>query len=228
MKKFVFGVLFSMAATGVASAANLGPAGDASAGKGKAAACVACHGEGGNSVVPTFPKLAGQGERYLYKQMKDIQCGFLSADDQKARKCTGRSVPTMAGQLDGKSDQDLADIAAYFASQPHSGGQARKDDMLARGESIYRAGIPSVGVAACMGCHSPTGLGNAPAGFPAIGGQHADYIEAQLRAFRAAADGSTENIRNNDGDTQMMRSVVKHMSDNDIKAVANYIAGLYQ
>ncbi|MCR8923754.1 cytochrome c4 [Dasania sp. GY-MA-18] len=220
MKKLLVGALVSFGLAGWASAD-----GDAAAGQSKAAACVACHGQGGNSTVPSFPKLAGQNERYLVKQMQDIQCGFLSADEQKASKCSGRSVAQMAGQLDNFNDQDLADIAAYFAAQPASGGQA-KAELVAKGAEIYAAGIRSKGVAACAGCHSPTGKGNAPAGFPRLSGQHADYVAAQLKAFRAAADGD-HNGRSNDGDTQMMRANAYPLSDNEIEAVASYISGLY-
>ena len=219
MNKLLVSLLISTGLMGMAHAA-----GDADAGKNKVAVCVACHGEGGNSAAPTFPKLAGQNERYLIKQMKDIQCGGLSAEEQKAKKCVGRPVPTMAGQLDSMSDQDLADIAAYYAAQKTTIGQA-KADLALKGEEIYRAGIRAKGVAACTACHSPTGQGNAPAGFPALSGQHADYIAAQLRAFRAAADGLEG--RANDGDIKIMRDVAYRMSDSEIDAVSSYISGLH-
>ena len=219
MKKVLTGVLILTGCAGFAMAG-----GDAAAGKDKAAACVACHGQGGNSLAPNFPKLAGQNERYLVKQMQDIQCGALSADEQRAQKCDGRSVPTMAGQLDRFNDADLADIAAYYAAQTGSVGQANPE-LAAKGEEIYRAGIRSRGIAACTACHSPTGAGNAPAGYPALGGQHADYIAAQLKAFRAAADGRPG--RSNDGDTKIMRDVAQHMSDSEIEAVSSYISGLH-
>lgn len=201
--------------------------GDAVAGQNKAAGCVACHGQGGNSVVPNFPKIAGQNERYLTKQLQDIQCGALSIEAQKASKCSPRAIAQMAGQLDNFNDQDLADIAAYFAAQTGSGAQAKGDEaFIAKGAEIFSAGIISKGVAACAGCHSPTGKGNAPAGFPRLSGQHAAYISAQLIAFRAAADGD-HNGRSNDGETQMMRDNAYRLSDSDIEAVSNYIAGLY-
>ncbi|BBM01225.1 cytochrome c [Microbulbifer sp. GL-2] len=190
--------------------------GDAAAGKTKAAQCAACHGTDGNSLAPAFPKIAGLGEKYLYKQLKDI-------------KDKTRDVPQMIGQLDSFKDQDLQDIAAYFASQPMqlSGSEAiaitlnsgDSVDGLAFGRKLYRAGNMETGVPACMGCHSPTGQGNAPAGYPRLSGQFPEYIEAQLKAFRAGS-------RNNDGDTRTMRTVAKQLSDAEIKAVANYIAGL--
>ena len=219
MKKQLASLLIIAGFAGFAQAG-----GDAAAGKSKAATCVACHGQDGNSLAPTFPKLAGQNERYLIKQMKDIQCGALSEAEQKAQKCSGRPVPTMAGQLDNLTDADLADIAAYYAGQTVSVGQA-KADIAAKGEEIYRAGIVAKSVAACTACHSPTGRGNTLAGYPSVGGQHADYVAAQLKAFRAAADGLAG--RDNDGASKIMRDVAANMSDSEIAAVASYIAGLH-
>lgn len=202
---------------GLAAAAPFAmAAGDAAAGKAKATACAACHGADGNSPAPTFPKLAGLGEKYLAKQLMDIKSG-------------ARSVPQMIGQLDNFNEQDLQDIAAYFASQQTqlSGSEAisvmlnsgESVDGLVLGRELYRAGNSETGVPACMGCHSPTGVGNAPAGYPRLSGQHAQYVETQLKAFR-------EGSRTNDGDTRVMRSVAKQLSDAQIKALANYVAGL--
>lgn len=187
-------------------------AGDAAAGKTKVTACGACHGADGNSAAPTFPKLAGQGERYLIKQITDI-------------KTKVRVVPPMIGMVDNLSDQDIADIAAYFSSQTGSVNQAKKET-LAKGEQIFRGGIREKGVPACTACHLPNGAGNALAGFPRLGGQHADYIVTQLKAYRAAADGDA-NGRANDGDTKPMRSVAARLSDSEIAALANYISGLH-
>ena len=177
----------------------------------KTAVCAACHGADGNSAAPAFPKLAGQNERYLIKQMNDIKEG-------------ARPVPTMAGQLDNMSEQDIADIAAYFASQTVSVGQT-KAELLELGAKVYRAGVAERGVAACIACHSPTGQGNSAAGFPALGGQHADYIVAQLHAFKRGVE--FEDGRNNDGDTKVMRDIAFGMSDKEIDAVASYISGLH-
>ncbi|MGS2722914.1 c-type cytochrome [Porticoccus sp. GXU_MW_L64] len=191
--------------------------GDAAAGKTKSAACAACHAETGNSLSPAFPKIAGLGEKYLLKQMKDIQSG-------------DREVPEMAGQLDAMSEQDLADIAAYYAGNPMQISGAREKDwpleelgsaeFLALGEQVFRAGNMETNVPACTGCHSPTGQGNGPAGYPKLGGQFADYLVKQLKAFRS-------NARTNDGDTRIMRDVAANMSDKEIEAVANYISGLH-
>lgn len=187
-------------------------AGDAAAGKTKSAACAACHGPDGNSAAPTFPKLAGQSERYLIKQIHDI-------------KGKARAVPAMAGITDNLSDQDIADIAAYFAAQPGSVNQAKKDT-VAKGEQIFRGGIRDKAVPACAACHSPDGAGNALAGFPKLGGQHADYVSTQLKAYRAAADGDATG-RANDGDTKPMRNIALRLTDSEIAALANYISGLH-
>jgi cytochrome c553 len=211
MKKvaILFALALGWAQTGFTAGVSL--VGDAAAGKAQTAVCGACHGPDGNSAVPTFPKLAGQGEKYLLKQLQDIRDG-------------ARPVPTMAGQLDGKSNQDLADIAAYYASQTRTGGQT-DPALLALGESVYRGGIPERKVAACTACHSPTGSGNAPAGFPALAGQHADYIAAQLIAYRKGYED--EAGRTNDGDIRIMRTTAFGLSDKEIQAVASYAAGLH-
>ena len=130
----------------------------------------------------------------------------------------------MAGQLDGKSDQDLADIAAFYTSQTSTGGQT-DPELLALGEKVYRSGIVERRVAACIACHSPTGKGNAPGGFPALAGQHPEYIAMQLKAYRKGYEDKTG--RTNDGDTMIMRITAFGLSDLEIEAVASYAAGLY-
>jgi cytochrome c553 len=211
MKKIA--ILFGLAMGCAQSvySAELMPHGDAAAGEAQTMVCAACHGADGNSAAPTFPKLAGQGQKYLYKQLQDIRDG-------------ARPVPTMVGQLDGKSNQDLADIAAYYAAQSRTGGQT-DPELLALGEAVYRGGIPERDVAACTACHSPTGAGNAPAGFPALAGQHAEYIAAQLVAYRKGYEDETGRI--NDGDTRIMRITAFGLSDREIEAVSSYAAGLY-
>lgn len=187
-------------------AGNVFAGGNADAGKAKAVTCGACHGADGNSLAPTFPKLAGQHASYLLKQMQDIKSG-------------ARSVPTMAGQLDALAQKDLEDIAAYFASQKRTPGAA-KEELVALGESVYRAGVRDKGIAACTACHSPTGAGNGPARYPSLSGQYADYIAVQLRAFR-------NDERTNDGDTRIMRDVAARLSDRELDAVASYASGLH-
>lgn len=188
-------------------------AGDPAAGKEKAQPCTACHGPDGNSAAPSFPKLAGQNEKYMIKQLQDIQSG-------------ARPVPQMTGQLDGMDDGDFADIAAWYASQEMTTGQA-EPDLVEKGEKIYRAGIADREIPACTGCHSPTGQGNAAAGYPVLAGQHAQYTAAQLRAFRAAADGDPSGRHNDGEEKQTMRSIAFALSESEIEAVSSYIEGLF-
>ena len=185
-------------------------AGDAEAGQAKAATCVACHGVDGNSAVPTFPKLSGLGHKYLLKQMQDIRDGR-------------RPVALMAGQVDNMTDQDLSDIAAFYDSQPRTGGTA-EPDKVSLGRKVYLGGIAERQVPACSGCHSPTGNGNGPAGYPALAGQHADYVTAQLKMFRKGYEDPAG--RTNGGEAKIMRTTAFRMSDMEIEAVASYSAGL--
>ena len=213
MKTLIRVLLLSL---GVAQAPVLLAAGDAKAGETLVVTCLACHGPAGNSTTPNFPKLAGQGEKYLLKQIKEIKAGV-------------RAVPEMTGILVSFSDADLANMAAYFASQSMqlSGSKemtvqvnsGEKVDALTLGAKVFRAGNAASGVPACTGCHSPKGSGNAPAGYPRLGGQHAAYIEKQLKDWRAGN-------RTNDGDSKPMRQAAQLMSDAEITAVANFIAGL--
>lgn len=226
MKHIVRNALLSLGLVVVAQGAVA--AGDAASGATKIAVCGACHAADGNSLVGTFPKLAGLGERYLLKQLIDIQAWDLEQDAAK-KAATGRAVPEMTGQLVAMSKQDLADIAAFYASQTIQLSGAKqievqvnsgiKVDGLELGKRIYRAGNMTTSVPACTGCHAPDGKGNEPAAFPRLSGQHPEYIEKQLRAFRAGD-------RTNDGDSMIMRSIADKMSDAEIIAVANYIAGL--
>lgn len=197
--------LFLTAVLTIGLIGSVQAAGDATAGQAKAAACAACHGADGNSAAPNFPKLAGQGERYLLKQMQEIKSG-------------ARAAPLMAGQLDNLSEQEMADIAAYFAAQKGTVGAA-KADLVKLGEELYRAGSKRKSAAACSACHSPTGQGNDLAGFPSLFGQHAQYTAAQLQAFR-------NGTRSNDAE-RIMRDNTELLSDAEIEAVASYISGLH-
>jgi cytochrome c553 len=232
MKHIVRNALFSLGLIAIAQGASASGAakvaGDAKAGQAKAAVCGACHGIDGNSAAPNFPKLAGQGERYLIKQIHDIKA--WDAETNPAKKAsTGRAVLEMTGLLASVNDQDIADISAYFASQNMQLSGAKKIevqvnsglkvDALELGAKTFRAGNLANGVPACTGCHAPDGKGNAAAGFPRLSGQHPDYIEKQLTNFRAGN-------RVNDGDTSPMRTIADKLSDAEIKAVANFIAGL--
>jgi len=201
MNKVLVSLLLTLGLTGVAQAA-----GDAEAGQGKVAVCGACHGADGNSPAPNFPKLAGQGERYLLKQLHDIKSG-------------DRPVVEMTGMLDNLSDQDMADIAAYFSSQKMSVGAA-DPKLVERGEALFRGGKLEEGMPACTGCHSPNGAGLDAAGFPQLGGQHAQYVAKQLTDFR-------EGNRTNDGDAMIMRAIAAKLSNKDIEAVSSFIQGLH-
>ena len=199
----------------LAPLANAG--GDAAKGQALTAVCAACHGQDGNSPMAIYPKLAGLGEKYLLKQLQEIKSG-------------ARPVVEMTGLLTNLSDQDLADIAAYFNSKTTqlSGSKEMKVlvnsgeevDALALGTKLYRAGNKEAGIPACSGCHSPRGQGNSPAGYPRLSGQHSDYVIKQLKAFRAGE-------RTNDGEAKIMRSIAERMTDAEITAIANYIAGLH-
>lgn len=210
MKKMILGFVAVLGFTVASSLAFAG--GDATAGQTKTAMCAGCHGADGNSPAASFPKLAGQGEKYLTKQLGDIKAGT-------------RKVLEMTGMLNAFSDQDLADIAAYYASKSIQMAGA-KEANLERGEALYRGGNMETGVPACTGCHSPSGQGNAPAGYPALGGQFSQYTAKQLRAFRTGAhEPENEAGRTNDN-VKVMRGVAANMSDIEIEAVANFIAGL--
>lgn len=205
MNKLVVSLLLSLGVAGVATAAQ--PVkGDAAAGQAKTAVCGACHNPDGNSLAPNFPKLAGQGQRYLEKQMHDIKSGK-------------RVVLEMTGMLAGFNDQDLADIAAYFASQKSSVGAA-DPALVERGRALFNGGDLDKGMPACTGCHSPDGAGIALAGFPHLSGQHAQYVSKQLTDFR-------EGNRTNDGDAMTMRTIAGKLSNHDIEALASYIQGLH-
>jgi cytochrome c553 len=179
-------------------------AGDPTAGKAKSNTCAACHNADGNSANAQYPKLAGQSADYLVKQLQEYKSG-------------ARVNAIMVGMVAPLSPQDMEDLAAYFSSQQIARGAA--DPALAPvGEGIFRGGNLNSGVSACMACHGAAGAGNPAAKFPALAGQHADYIEAQLKAFRAME-------RANDAG-QMMRGIAAKMTDPEIKAVASYIQGL--
>ncbi|HEY0962436.1 MAG TPA: c-type cytochrome [Pseudomonadales bacterium] len=179
--------------------------GNAQAGEAKAAACAACHGATGNdSLLPNVPKIGGQGERYLLKQLVEIKAGV-------------RPVPLMEPVVAPLSEQDLADLAAFYASQEMPRG-AVDPEKRALGEQLFRAGNAAIGVAACSACHAPNGQGNEAAGYPALSGQDVAYSELQLRAFRAGE-------RNND-EAEVMRTTASRLSDAEIAALASYISGL--
>ena len=181
-------------------------AGDPDAGQAKSAACAACHGVDGNSINPVWPKLAGQHESYVVKQLLYFTDGE-------------RDNSTMKGMAAGLSEQDREDLAAFYASQTVTIGAA-DPELVEFGQKIYRSGNAESGVAPCMGCHGPNGAGNPAAGYPALRGQHAAYIESQLRGF-ASGNRVNENAR------KMMQILASRMTDREIRSVASYIQGLH-
>lgn len=193
---------------GVAAQAPAKPNAD----KGKEIAgqtCAACHAADGNSQISANPKLAGQFYDYLHKQLVNFK-------PQGAKKAE-RDNAVMAGMVANLSASDLKDVAAYYSSQKLKPAAAKDKDLAALGQKIYRGGNAATGVAACAGCHGPAGAGM-PAQYPRIAGQFSEYVEAQLKSFRA---GSRANDPNG-----MMRGVVARMSDREIQAVSDYVAGL--
>ncbi|NOY67828.1 MAG: cytochrome c4 [Gammaproteobacteria bacterium] len=201
MKK-MFVTLVAMSALAVVGSVNA--AGNKDAGKAKSAACAACHGADGNSAAAINPNLAGQSAAYMVKQLKEF----------KSKK---RDNPTMFGMASGLSDQDMEDLAAYFASQKAKGGSA-DEKLVKKGQLIYRSGDDGKGLPACIGCHGPAGKGIPSAKFPSLAGQYADYTVTQLKAFSLGK-------RDNDAG-KMMQTVAGKMNSADMKAVASYIQGL--
>lgn len=171
----------------------------------KAAVCAACHGGDGKALQPTYPNLAGQHPGYLAKQLTNYRDGE-------------RVNALMSGQAAGLSDEDIQGLALHYSKLPKIEGVASEDN-LELGESIYRGGISSAGVPSCTGCHGPGGLGNPAALYPMLSGQPAGYTGDQLRYFRSGERANDSN--------EMMRGVAHRLTDTEIEAVANYIAGLH-
>ena len=174
--------------------------GDASRG---VTACITCHGPKGQSAIATWPKLSAQHAAYTAKQLKNFKEGT-------------RANPIMMGMAATLTEQDMNNISAYLAAQPVSQGVAQNKDTIALGQSIYRGGIAAKGVPACAACHGPTGAG-IPSQYPRMGGQWADYNTAQLLAFR---EGTRKN-------STQMTTIATKLSDQEMKAVADYMAGLH-
>ncbi|HWU75020.1 MAG TPA: c-type cytochrome [Rhodanobacter sp.] len=181
--------------------------GDATAGQAKAAVCGACHGMDGNSSDAQYPKLAGQSEQYIVRQLTDFKSGK-------------RQNPIMLGMATPLSTQDMHDVAAYFASQKPLPGVA-DEALVELGQSLFRGGDAKRGVPACMACHSIDGSGNPGAMYPRLAGQHAQYIEAVLKAWH---DGDSWG---DDAHSQIMPTIAKKLNADDIAALASYIEGLH-
>ena len=169
--------------------------------------CVACHNADGNSTVSANPRLAQQHADYIYKQLVDYS--------GQGQTKPARENAVMTGFASQLSDADKRNVAAWFSSQTAKTDSARSKDTLELGQRIWRAGIPEKSVPACMGCHGPAGSG-IPAQYPRLAGQHAEYTEATLRAFR---DGGRRN-------NAPMQQIAARLSDAEIRAVADFVQGL--
>ena len=175
-------------------------------GKAKAITCAACHGPEGNSANPLWPNIAGQNAPYILAQLKAFKEG-------------ARQDPLMTSQAMLLSEKDMADLAVYFESLPAAAQAVKDPDTVGRGEALYRGGNLDSGVAACIACHGPTGDGNPAAKYPALRGQHADYVAKTLRDY---ASGS----RTSDGKTRVMRDIAGRLRDDEIAAISSYVQGL--
>lgn len=171
--------------------------------------CAACHGLDGNSALPANPNLAAQHPEYTLKQLTNFR--------PQNGKPAERANAVMAGMVANLSADDMTNLAAYFASQKPRPRAASDPELVKVGQEIYRGGIMAKSVAACAACHSPNGAG-VPAQFPRLAGQHAGYVDAQLRAFRSGDRANDPN--------RMMRAIAAKLSDREIRAVAEYISGL--
>lgn len=185
-------------------------AGDAEAGKTKAIVCSACHGVDGNSMIDMYPKLAGQQVTYLNKQLHDLRQAAHTGGKE------GRNDPMMSAMAAALSDQDIEDLSAYFNAQTLVVADVK--DVPELGEQLYKGGDMVRGVTACIACHGPSGQGSEAAGFPAIAGQHANYIKIQLNKFH-------DTTRNNDLNG-MMQDVAKKLTSEDIEALSKYISSI--
>lgn len=210
MKRFTLLALAALLTAGTASAAEL--KGDVAKGKEIATnICAACHAADGNSGIAMYPKLSAQFSNYIFHQTKDIKDG---------KRTTGAAV-SMAPMVMGLSDQDIADVAAYYEKQFPKQGETNPKANPELGAQIFRGGLADKKVPACMACHGPSGAGIPGGGpdivaYPRLGGQHAAYITEQLNAYKS---GQREN--------EIMADIAKRMSDEDISAVANFIQGLH-
>jgi cytochrome c553 len=199
----LLGALLTLSAT-LATAATPAPAAKPDLAKGQATAqvCAACHTFDGSRGSPANPIIAGQHPEYLVKQLQEFKSGK-------------RKNPVMMGFASALSEDDMKNVAAFYASKSAKPGFAKDKELVKLGERIWRGGIADKAVPACAGCHSPNGAG-IPAQYPRMGGQHADYTEAQLIAFRSGARGNNAQ----------MSTIAAKLSDREIKAVSDYAAGL--
>lgn len=208
MKRYLLAAVLLSSAPAWAQDVKTDPftGGSVEAGAAKAATCAACHGPGGNSSNPEWPKLAGQHAPFVYTQLKLFKTG-------------ARKNPLMTAQAAPLSDQDMKDLAAYFAAQKPQPGIA-SPDAVKIAQPLYRAGDAARGLPACAACHGPEGGGNAAASYPRIGGQHARYLANMLRQYRAPAGAALH------ANATTMAEVAAKLSDNEVEALASYVNGL--
>lgn len=180
--------------------------GDAEAGKGKAITCAACHGPDGNSVNPEWPSLAGQHADYILQELKAFKAGV-------------RMNPLMMGQVMGLDEQDMQDLAVFYAALPRAAKPVADPASTDLGARLYRGGDDENNTSACIACHGPRGLGNPGVPVPSVKGQHAVYSATQLRAY---ASGE----RRTDGPTRVMRDIAATLGEEDIRALSSYMQGL--
>jgi len=204
-KQTLAAALLFFCVVGPSNAAGDAATGDPAAGKTASATCAACHGADGKAILPEYPNLAGQHASYIAKQLTAYRDGERS----------NQLMSPMAAAL---TDQNILDLAAYYSELTPIQGVSQEEN-LTLGQNIYRGGVTAAGIASCTGCHGPSGKGNPAANYPALSGQNAAYLAAQLKLFRSGD-------RNNDPN-EMMRSLAHRLSDSEINAVANYAAGLY-
>lgn len=214
MKKLTLAILMTLTPMVYAAGDHAAHAdkivGDAEAGKTKSMVCASCHGTDGNkALMPEYPKLGGQHASYLEDQLHQFKSGV-------------RNNAIMLGQVAALQDQDMADLAAYFASQPISVGGA-SENLVEQGQAIYRAGVADKGIPACISCHGPQGLGNPMAKYPLVSGQNAAYTVKQLKDYASGeriGDAATNNQK-------IMIDIAKKLSDAEMTTVADYISGLH-
>lgn len=181
--------------------------GDAEAGQSRSITCAACHGPEGNSANPLWPNLAGQHASYIKNQLGAFKEGK-------------RVNALMSSQAMLLSDEDMANLAVYYESKDRAVQTVADPDLVARGEALYRAGVAETGVAACIACHGPKGVGNPAAQYPALSGQHAAYTEKTLKDYRS---GERKSVAGNNA----MNEIAAKLTDDDIKALASYLQGLH-
>lgn len=201
-----FGLSLILLAVGSLSQTAAAQEGSVEAGRTKSVTCAACHGVDGNSVTPDWPMLAGQHASYIVRQLRAFKNGE-------------RTDVTMKPFADLLSDQDMLDVAAYFAAQTPT-PKGADPALVGLGQQIYRGGVPARGVAACIACHGPEGDGNPLAAYPRVSGQHAAYVTKQLTAYAAGDRRSDVDLN------QMMRNVASELFEDEIRALASYMQGL--